>query len=99
MHMHTHTHPMHISGIGKLGIIVEGLARLRGPQLEARTAEVGMGFLGRGKKPSPHQLGVLGGVSWSLTSIFSTNKFWGEHCKLHSRVWGEATAVQWFPIF
>jgi len=39
--------------------------RPEGPESEARRAESGVGFLGRGSQPSPHQL-------WSLGSAISS---------------------------
>ena len=38
----------------------KGLARPEGPQSEARKAEAGVPFFGRGSKPSAHQLEGLG---------------------------------------
>ena len=41
----------------------------RGPKLEARRAEPGVGFLGRGGKPSPHQLRGMGSAVSSPSEV------------------------------
>jgi len=61
------------------------LASAEGPLPEARTAEAGMRFFGRGRKPPVHQLGGL--------------REGGERCKLLRASRAEQLAPNGFPIF